>query len=183
MSQVIALAGRRIDAPQAKQPRFPLEQAGVVEQRLSRLFQEVKASALVCSACCGADLIALQVAGAQKLRRRIVLPFAPEQFRQTSVTDRPDERWGALFDRTLAEVQTAGELVVLSDPGDDAQAYAAANVTILQEAQALCSSQPGTTALAVIVWDGLSRGEDDATEAFARLARSSGIPVHEVLTF
>lgn len=183
MSQVIALAGRRIDPSRAERPRFPLERVGVVAQRLSRLFLEVKASAMVCSASCGADLIALQVAGTLKLRRRIVLPFAPEKFRRTSVTDRPDERWGELFDQVISEVKAAGELVVLTEQGEDAQSYAAANAAILREAQTLRSAQQGTEVLAVIVWDRVSRGAEDATEAFYRLASSAGFPVHEVLTF
>ncbi|HEX8697555.1 MAG TPA: hypothetical protein VF815_01835 [Myxococcaceae bacterium] len=110
-----------------------------------RLFQEVEASALVCSASCGADLIALRVASALKLRRRIVLPFAPEQFRETSVTDRPDEQWGGMFDQAISEAKAEGELVVLTGAGDHAQAYAAANEALIQEARTLASTLQRTT--------------------------------------
>ena len=48
-------------------------------------------SVLVCSAACGADLIALQAAGRVSLRRRIVLPFEPSRFRDSSVVDRPGD--------------------------------------------------------------------------------------------
>lgn len=182
MSQVIALAGRRIDEPGTQPPRFPLEQVEEVEHRLSRLFREVESSALVCSAACGADLVALRVAGALKVRRRVVLPFAPERFQRSSVTDRPDARWGPLFDEVIATVQATGDLVVLSGAGDDNEAYAAANEAILRETRALLSTQPGSTGLAVIVWEGRPKGHEDATQAFFQLATSAGLPVREVHT-
>jgi hypothetical protein len=182
MSRVIALAGRRIDKPGAQAPRFPLERVEAVEQRLSRLFREEEASALVCSAACGADLIALQVAGALKLRRRVVLPFAPEWFRRSSVTDRPDARWGLLFDEVIAAVRATGDLVVLSGAEDDEAAYAAANEAILRETRALLSTQLGVSGLAVLVWEGHPKAHEDATEAFSHLATSAGLPVREVHT-
>src|SRR6202007_3063310 len=92
--------------------------------------------ARVCSAACGADLIALEEAERLGLRRRIVLPFPAKRFRETSVTDRPGE-WGALYDRLIGEAKAAGDLVVLSGTGDDDAAYAAANTTIVHEAEEL----------------------------------------------
>ncbi len=59
---VIALAGRRIDAADAAMPRFPLENIPLVRKRLADLLVQERAVALVCSAACGADLIALEEA-------------------------------------------------------------------------------------------------------------------------
>jgi hypothetical protein len=59
---VIALAGRRIDAPGADPPRFPLERVSAVRRRLADLLVQEQATALVCSAACGADLAALEAA-------------------------------------------------------------------------------------------------------------------------
>ena len=56
---VIALAGRRIDAPETKPARFPLKNVPIVRERLAALLAAEHAEALVCSAACGADLIAL----------------------------------------------------------------------------------------------------------------------------
>jgi hypothetical protein len=70
-------------------PRFPLEAVPTVRRRLADLLAKERAVALVCSAACGADLVALEEAERLGLRRRIVLPFPPERFRKTSVTDRP----------------------------------------------------------------------------------------------
>jgi hypothetical protein len=50
---VIALAGRRIDA---------LEHVSAVRRRLADLLVQEQATALVCSAACGADLAALEAA-------------------------------------------------------------------------------------------------------------------------
>src|ERR1700688_1274520 len=115
---VIALAGRRIDAPDTDPPRFPLENVPIVRERIAALLSAEHAEALVCSAACGADLIALTEAERLGLRRRIVLPFPAKRFRETSVTDRPGE-WGPLYDRLIKEAQSAGDLVVLPDPGGD----------------------------------------------------------------
>ena len=91
---VIALAGRRIDAADTNPPRFPLEAVPTVRRRLADLLAKERAVALVCSAACGADLMALEEAERLGLRRRIVLPFPPERFRKTSVIDRPGD-WAA----------------------------------------------------------------------------------------
>ena len=180
MARVAALAGRRIDAADAASSRFPLAKTELVRGRLTALLRAEQSDALVCSAACGADLIALEAAGALGLRRRIVLPFAPERFRATSVTDRPGD-WGPRFDRIIDEIRANGDLVVLGlDEGDDA-AYAVANEAILSEAEALAGGEPAQV-VAIIVWEGRSRGAGDLTEAFATLARARGHPVRAVLT-
>jgi hypothetical protein len=179
MAKVAALAGRRIDAVGAT-PRFPLPNIRKVRQRLERLLRAEGSAALVCSAACGADLIALDVAGTLGLRRRVVLPFTPERFRATSVIDRPGN-FGPLFDRIIGEVAAAGDVVMLGfDEGDD-DAYAAANAAILDEAVNLAGTDPSQV-MAVIVWEGASRGEGDLTAAFATAARARSHPVHEILT-
>ncbi len=61
--------------------RFPLHAVPLVRERVSDLLQREHAKALVSSAACGADLIALEQAERLIVRRRVVLPFAPERFR------------------------------------------------------------------------------------------------------
>src|ERR1700687_257733 len=106
---IVALAGRRVDPVDADTRRFPLENVTLVRKRLSELFVAERATALVSSAACGADLAALEAAERLGLRWRIVLPFAPERFRQTSVIDRPGD-WGPVFDRLIAQSRIAGDL-------------------------------------------------------------------------
>ena len=109
---IIALAGRRVDALDASQPRFPLQNVAKVGIAVRALLQQHNATAVVCSAACGADLIGLAEAGKLGLRRRIVLPFGREKFRETSVVDRPGE-WGKLYDTVLDEVEAKGDLIVI----------------------------------------------------------------------
>lgn len=175
---VFALAGRRIDAEEADAPRFPLARATAVRDRLTSLFAARQALALVCSAACGADLLALEAALALGIRRRVVLPVGPARFRATSVVDRPGD-WGPRFDRILAAAQTAGDLIVL--PGsEDAASYAAANAAIVREA--LVIVPPPRHLAAVTVWEGAARGEDDLTEDFRRLAVQAGFEHLPILT-
>jgi hypothetical protein len=192
MPPIIALAGRRVDPPNTDTSRFPPENVELVRERLRSFLEDRQAAALVCSAACGADLVALEVAKTLGLRRRIVLPFGPERFRETSVVDRPGN-WESLYDRTIDAVMQAGDLVVLDGAGEGGAAYAAANERILDEMLQLAGVAaalghkstgyiPPETALAVIVWDGQSRGEDDATERFADSARRRGLAVEAVMT-
>ena len=177
---VIALAGRRTDAPDATNVRFPAANVDVVKERIRRHLERLTARTLVCSAACGADLVALDAAGELGLRRRVVLPFAEARFRETSVIDRGAE-WGALFDRVLSELRAQNDVVTLESVADDATAYVAANTRILDESQSAAAAT-AEEVVAVLVWEGESRGEDDLTEAFGREARLRGLPVVHVLT-
>lgn len=181
---VIALAGRRIDPPGADTPCFPLDSVPLVRQRLADLLAGERVGALVCSAACGADLVALEEAERLGLRRRIVLPFAPARFRDSSVVDRPGD-WGPLFDRLIAAAAASGDLVVLDEAGggDDA-AYAAANAAIVREAVALAENAPDGPCrkLAAIVWEGKARSGTDATDGLRSIAAAAGFAERFVLT-
>jgi hypothetical protein len=176
---VVAVAGRRIDADGAYPPRFPLANVPLVRKRLVDLLMAENAVAVVCSAACGADLMALEAAGELGLRRRVVLPFGPERFRETSVVDRPGV-WSEIYDRVIAEVEATGDLVVLpSMAGNDSDAYQAANKAIIQEAVSLAGA---TQPMAVVVWEGTPRSDSDATEAFRALAENAGFSLSLVQT-
>lgn len=178
-STVVVLAGRRIDAPDAPRPRFPLSHVARVRERLRTLFVEREASVLFCSAACGADLIALEVAGELGMQRCIVLPFEAEHFRDTSVTDRPGD-WGPRFDRLLEQVGPRG-ILTLSPEEDGASAYEAANLVLLDEARA-CAVAEGTRPLAVLVWEGRSRGGVDHSASFLEAARARHFELAELST-
>ena len=86
-------------------------------------------------------------------------------------------------------MQGAGDLIELDDPGDEAAAYQAANKRILEEAatysqgdEPISRVTSGDAAFAVIVWEGASRGSEDATKQFADLAEQYGLAVEEILT-
>jgi hypothetical protein len=176
---IITLAGRRVDAADAKQRRFPAENVDIVRERIRAMLQIQGAIALVSSAACGADLLALSEAGKLGLRRRVVLPFDREKFRTTSVTDCQGD-WGPLYDILLNEVEKGGDLLVIQANSED-NAYAEANHAILDQALSL-GQQLQDLVTAVLVWDGKSRCEGDLTEKFGGYARNKSIPVVEVMT-
>jgi hypothetical protein len=163
---IIALAGRRVDAAEAKDQRFPIQNVELVRERISTLLQAEGAIALVGSAACGADLLAM-------------LPFDRKKFRITSVIDRPGD-WGAIYDKLLDEVVKSGDLLIIPAKSED-EAYTDVNHAIVDEALALRQSL-GHPVIAVLVWDGKSRGEQDFTQEFGVYARIKGITVVEIMT-
>jgi hypothetical protein len=176
---IIALAGRRIDAADAKPPRFPLHNVGIVKTRIRASLESRGATTLVCSAACGADLIALKEAGLLALRRRVVLPFERQRFRDTSVADRPGD-WAVLYDQILDQVEAAGDLVIATD-ASNGEAYAATNRRILDEAMSLGQQFPEPVT-AMLIWEGTARGSNDLTASFGVEARNRGLPVVDVRT-
>ncbi len=136
---------------------------------------------LVAAAACGADLLALEVAGELGIRRRIVLPDQPARFRKSSVIDRPGD-WAASYDRLIAEVAQRGDLVVTDQaPGAPTPDYFQTNLDILDEAARQAASLDWPLRV-IVVWDGRSRGPDDVTAHFLAEARRRTLPVTEVLT-
>lgn len=134
---------------------------------------------LVCSAACGADLVALDVAAALNIARRIVLPFAVDRFRQESVTDRPGD-WGPTFDRIVAELSATGEVFVMNEtPGTEG--YAAATIKILDEAERLAAASKAKV-VSIVVWEGQPRPGTDLTDGFRKESLSRHIDVIDVLT-
>ncbi|NPD70178.1 hypothetical protein HN018_25925 (plasmid) [Lichenicola cladoniae] len=193
MTYVVACAGRRIDAEglAVADRRFPLTNVINVRRRLEKFFKEEQPSMLVCSAACGADLLALDIANDLNLRCRIILPFKPARFRDTSVIDRPSNPelnadWGTIFDRVITAAEMAGDLVVMSTISaiDDTAAYAAANRSIISEALHISDARPEAhqRPLALIVWDGMARQPNDATAEFRRLTVAAGFIQRELRT-
>jgi hypothetical protein len=176
---ILAFAGRRVDAVNAAVPRFPLANVPLVRGRIRKLLEEHAPYAVVSSAACGVDLIALSEASALGVRRQIVLPFSRGRFRSTSVTDRPGE-WGGLFDEVLNDADATGAVLELKEGPDD-NAYLVVNRTILDVVATLMNArhQP---ARAVLVWDGASSGEQDVTEQFGIEARRRGLALIELPT-
>jgi hypothetical protein len=185
---VVALGGRRIDPEPSLTPRFPFNQVDRVGMEIADQLRCTHAVALVCSAACGADLIALETAQKMGLRTRIILPFSVARFRETSVVDRPrPEFWGALFDRVASVARAHGDLVEL-DVAESDHAYLAVNAVVIDEARKLAgikdhgqSSGP-LQLIALVVWEGASRGADDNTKKFVELAQDSGFRIEQVLT-
>jgi hypothetical protein len=181
---VVAFAGRRVDPVNAEVVRFPFENRDALAAVVSEALKAKRAAVLIASAACGSDLVALQAASDLGLKNRIVLPFAPEIFRQTSVIDRPNpEVWARLYDRLIDEAASRDDLVVLECDAQDESAYTAANEAIIEEAIKISAATvPPMRRLALIAWEGAPRGPGDATADFANRARDEGFSVKAIST-
>jgi hypothetical protein len=172
---IVALAGRRIDAPDAAMTRFPLSCVPVVRDRIASALREAGARVLVSAAACGADLIALSAAEELGLLRRIVLPSSIAAFRANSVADRPGA-WTGLFDRMVAEARSSGDLELLDLRATRGAAYLETNTAILNRALAL-DHESGQQVGAFAVWDGPLTGHTDYTRDFVETAQRLHIQV------
>lgn len=181
---IVALAGRRIDAEGAAVPRFPLERVDAVRKRIRIRLSEMRATVLISSGACGADLIAQEVAGELGIQRRVVLPFDRERFRALSVTDRPGN-WGPRYDTICDEVAAAGGLTVLSyDPREEIS-FKYAGDDILALVLRWAGTQGGglvDQAAVILVWDRVARSPDDITAQFGNTARAQGLRVIQIST-
>jgi hypothetical protein len=171
-----------VDAPNALPVRFPAANLATVRERIRAVLTEVIATVVVASAACGADLLALDVARELGIRCAIVLPWDRADFREISVVDRGGE-WGGMFDRVVNVAGDAGDLYTLGRGVHDARAFIATNDTILDMAQTIAGAvHPTDEVVAMVAWDGGSRGADDVTAQFITSARGRGLRVVEILT-
>jgi hypothetical protein len=174
---VAALAGRRIDALGSKTERFPLRNCDKVSEALERVLVEERVGRLFCSAACGADLLALQVAKGLGIERFVVLPFSPDRFKEVSVIDRPGN-WGPVFDDVIQSLPIGNLIVLNQDESSMTDAFEAATREIVRRAGA---AEPHR-AVGIVVWEGAPRGGDDATSSFVAHAVKNGFRVRTVLT-
>lgn len=175
MNVVAALAGRRPDPVGQHPARFPLLAVPTVRVRVRALFETMGIHRLVSSAACGADLIALDIAGDLELHRTVILPFGIERFRESSVVDRPGD-WGPLFDRIVDEASARGCLRILNQEDEDA-GYEAVTRQLVNEA-----FSAGTDVVGVAVWEGVPSGVTDETARLLQLVEERGGRVREVST-
>jgi hypothetical protein len=133
---------------------------------------------LVCSAASGADLLALDAARDLSIRCRVVLPFQSDRFRSTSVIDR-SWTWAQLYDSIIPAAEAVGDLVIVDRDQTDEEAYEYATTVIIKEAKMAAAPKP---AIAIVVWDGSSRGENDYADQFRRLAQAEGMRERVILT-
>jgi hypothetical protein len=182
---VVVVAGRRIDASDAPAPRFPLASREAVGRRIEADLEVLHASAVVSSAACGADLLAIEAARNLGLRYRIVLPYQEDWFFADSVVDRPGE-WAELFQQAIYAARAAGDLVILDRARGSEGAYRAASDRILAEGQHLAADEnptaPSAALAGIIVWEGASRGPDDVTDHLRQRLRAADARVIEVIS-
>ncbi|MGZ8556763.1 MAG: hypothetical protein ACXWWC_00440 [Chitinophagaceae bacterium] len=179
---IVALAGRRIDEPGGEAIHFPLKNINTVRDRLKKCFNSLKPRALVCSGACGADLLALAVAGELNIARSMVIPFEPQLFKSKSVEDRPGN-WGALFDSMYEQVNEEEKVRVMNYPDAEDDTYRKTNIEILNRAEVLAEQiDAEKNILVIIVWDGSPKNKNDITSHFKKEAELRGFKIEEINT-
>lgn len=176
--KTVALAGRRIDLSGSRPARFPISHVDAVRDQIDHFFDRHHFDQVVCSAACGSDLIALEIAANRNISFRIVLPFAIETFRRTSVTDRPGS-WDSIFDRVISIAENSSSLLLLAGDSSEKFAYLNANKAIIENAFELAKPD---IPRALLIWDGISRGDDDYTEHFKKLAFAASMGIDYIST-
>jgi hypothetical protein len=162
----------------------------MVQERIRKVLRRTRAQVLVCSAACGADLLAMEAARDLGLDVQVILPTPRWKFRKTSVVDRPGD-WGEVFDRQmdLAEREGAVHRMKPVKTSNYASYISALSVILDQAAGCANRTRKGGAAdipgriTALVVWDGQSRGDQDVTAAFLQQARDRGLAVREVFTY
>jgi hypothetical protein len=172
---IIVGAGRRIDAPDTSVVRFPPQNVPKVRKKIQQLLAGQKPLAIVSAAACGADLLLLDVAGEIHVRRYVLLPSEPEEFRVSSVTDRPGN-WGELYSKVLR----TSKVEVLKLPKGQ-EGYLETNLKLLDRGEML-AKQEHTTVSALVVWNQESRGPGDVTAHFLEQAKLRKMPILEIPT-
>jgi hypothetical protein len=173
---VIVAAGRRVDAPETGAIRFPPQNVPEVRRKIGEFLKRERPAAVVASAACGADLLLLQASEEfSGTNRYILLPSPPEEFRKSSVTDRPGD-WGEIYSRALMK----SDVQVLKLPGGQ-EGYLQTNTELLNKAQSV-GEELKTTVHALVIWNKQSRGDDDVTAHFLEEARKRNLAVTEIST-
>lgn len=140
---IVAAAGNQVDAPDRPEPRFPVAEVGRVATEVGAALDRLAPAAVVVAAAAGADLLVAGAAAERKIPVHLVLPFAAERFRETSVSP-AGPAWDERFDHALAGATTLVELDLLED--DDG--YRSGNQAIVDRALALATGD-GVSALVV----------------------------------
>jgi hypothetical protein len=113
----------------------------VVRDRVGRLLDALRPSAVVSAAAAGADLIVLEEAIRRGLDIHVIMPIATDEFVEQSVSDAGVE-WVSRFDGVLSHISTHPQCSVIQGDGaaDDAW-FLAANDELLDRAKAVAGSE------------------------------------------
>ena len=177
LPRIVVFTGHMIDGADRAAPRFPAGLAESVRREIDRRLGDWQAVVGYSSAACGADLLFLESLLAREQDAVVVLPFAAEQFAESSV-DFAGGDWTARFHAALARV---GEPIVASSwksPASGA-AYDYANRMLcgLAKIQADLLDVP---LVLLAVWDGESPDEPGGAASLVHRWQRQGLPMEAI---
>ena len=177
---VLVFTGHMIDVPGRWQPRFPADKEAEISDAIRARLERIGPVAAYGSAACGADILCLECVQQLGGELHIVLPFALEEFRATSVDLHADSNWGERFERLIDE---ATSVVVTGEPPppNSASAFEYANLVMTGLAR-LRAQMLDTQLQGLAVWDGVEAGDVGGTGSVVSLWRESGVSLEHVPT-
>jgi len=187
-ARVILFTGHMIDPPGTTPPRFPdsirdkvrLAIFDKVQQELARTEGRVVA---IASAASGGDLLFHDVCEQLDIEHRLLLPLAPDPFRNESVS--PAGRfWEDQFDRFLREspappyLSNSDDLPIWLSMKTEYSTWQRANLWLLQEALAV----EGKNLTLIALWDGVKTDAIGGTYHMRAIAQDCGAALVTVYT-
>ena len=109
--RVVVFAGHMLDQPGRSTPRFPPEAETHVSAAIEKRLRDLDAGFGFSAAACGSDILFLEAMSRLQGQTFIVLPYAKEQFLQTSVVTAPEGDWVLRFHDAIGR---ATEIIVAS---------------------------------------------------------------------
>jgi class 3 adenylate cyclase/tetratricopeptide (TPR) repeat protein len=168
--QLIVFSGHAPDRP-GEPVRFPHEAIPRVRDELEQTLSSIEARVGLVSASAGADLLFADAILKRDGTLHLVLPWAQDEFRRTSV--RPYEPaegpplWEALYDQALKAAATTREIGHFYDPGSDVgwefSMEVTAGIALLTARALRLDIQP------LVLWDGLPGRGAGGTDSFHQL--------------
>ncbi len=156
---VLVFTGHMIDSARGKRVRFPADLEGRVKAAISAKLHQLDPISCFCSGAAGADILFLEAMLEQGRPINLVLPFAFEDFIETSVAF-AGPRWTNRLERLLDRA-TAVEYITKERFNADTGLFAACNTMIFGKA-VLKAKQSLTDVQALAVIDGTSEETDAA---------------------
>ncbi len=149
----LLFTGHMVDLPGRAQPRFPqyAEPAAwrAIREAIERAKEQARGGRIVAiaSGARGGDLLFHEACRLFGIERRMVLPFPPDVFIETSVTGVPNGGWETRFADNWDSLSPSEREVLL--PVKDDKGYALCNHRMIALAEALAS-----TFQIIALWDG-----------------------------
>ena len=175
--KLVVFSGHMIDAPDRRNPRFPMAKEGEVKELLEKQLAAMNAGIGFASAASGSDILFLEAMLARGGTIHLVLPWPAEEFEKTSVAIAPEGEWVERFHKVLAQAASIRVLGELYMPGS-ATGFEYCNLAMNGLARLFARSLDlEITPLAV--WDGYA-GAPGGTGSFVRYWRTHRVPVKVV---
>jgi hypothetical protein len=171
-ASVLAFVGHMIDAPEAREPRFPAALEPSVAAAIRARLAHLGPSIAYTSAACGADIAFIEAAEDAGAEVNVVLPFHRDDFAHTSVAV-GGAAWVARFERALSRAHRVIMATEEGHLGDDVlYEYAA---TMLEGLAVLRAAQLETAPTLLAVIDAGAAGRlGGARASFERWKRNGG---------